>query len=67
MGETDLIERIKLTPDVTCDIRQNRGIVKAHVYPLYLQSYWQTHLDMDLTEKEVQKILDALKRAKAKP
>ena len=61
---TDLIERIRVTSEILCDIRRHPAGVRAHLYPENPRIYWQRHLDIDLTEAELQRILEATQRAK---
>lgn len=66
MSETDLIERVTVTTELSCDIRRHGERVKAHLYPVHPRTYWGMHLDMDLTETELKRILEATQRAKEK-
>ena len=63
MGATDLIERVTVTTELTCDIRRHSSGPKAHLYPVHPRVYWATHLDMDLTPVELKRILEAVQRA----
>lgn len=63
-GGSTLVERIQVTQEICCDIQQMETGMRAHLYPLYPRTFWMHHRVIDLTERELRRILDAVQRAK---
>lgn len=59
-----LVERLQITQEVNCDIICTETGVRAHLYPLYPRTFWMHHRVLDLTERELRRILEAVQRAK---
>jgi len=63
--DTKLLRRFEISTQVRCDVIQHRdGRVKAHIYPVYAATYWKTHSSLDLTERELREILEAVQEGK---
>ena len=58
-----LVQRIRITPLVVCDIIQGKTGARASVYPVDARAYFHTHQSIDLTEREVRLILEAVEAA----
>jgi hypothetical protein len=61
---TDLLARVPMA-ELICDVRLHAGgLIRAHIYPRYAH-FWRTHADLDLTESELQQIVEAVQKAKS--
>lgn len=63
-GESFLVTRIKVTETIICDIVQSPTGARAELYPVDVRTYFHTHQAIDLTERELRLILEAVQAAK---
>lgn len=62
--ESLLHTRLQITPLVVCDVVSTPTGVRAQLYPRDIRTYYHTHQTIDLTERELQSILDEIRAAK---
>lgn len=59
-----LAQRIKVTDLIVCDIVYTPTGARASIYPVDIRTYFHTHQSIDLTERELRLILEAVRTAK---
>ena len=59
-----LVQRIRVTPLIVCDVVQTPTGVRADIYPVDVRTYFHQHQAIDLTERELALILEAVRAAK---
>jgi hypothetical protein len=63
--ETKLVRRIELGEEVKCDVILHKdGSVGAHIYPIRVSTFWSRNSTIDLTERELCAILEAVREGK---
>ena len=63
-GESLLIQRIKVTNDIVCDVVRTPTGARADIYPVDVRTYFHHNQAIDLTERELRLILEAVQAAK---
>ena len=59
-----LFQRIKVTNDIVCDVVRTPTGVRADIYPVDVRAYFRRKQAIDLTERELRLILEAVQTAK---